>query len=102
MNILIIPSAELSYNSGSVIFAKELYKHLISQNNNVYMLGNCLPEDLPSQYQANIIIKRHLLFHPIIDDRPVSNEQHFLMLRDLIDGINQVIQRAKKSYSCSR
>lgn len=45
MKIVIIPSADLSYNSGSVIYAKELFKYLLNEGHEVYMLGICVPED---------------------------------------------------------
>lgn len=36
MNIAIIPSADLNYKSGSVIYAKNLFKFLINKNHFEY------------------------------------------------------------------
>ena len=43
MKIALIPSADLSYNSGSIIYAKNLYKYLIDNHHEVFMLGSKMP-----------------------------------------------------------
>lgn len=72
MNIAIIPSADLNYNSGSVIYAKNLFKFLINKNHNVFMLGSKIPEDMNDKYINNIFIKSKILEHPVIDDDSVK------------------------------
>lgn len=91
MRIVIIPSADLSYNSGSVIYAKRLFSFLLNAKHDVYMLSNCIPNDLSSEEQQHIIVKEHLLFHPIIDDREVSDNMYYLMCRDILDAISFVV-----------
>lgn len=90
MNVIIIPSAELSYDSGSVIYAKNLFKELTQMGHNVKIIGQCIPQDL-MQYKHNIIVKQNLLFHPIIDDRKVEDEQYAKMLIDLLSAITDTI-----------
>ena len=96
MRILIIPSADLSYNSGSVIYAKKLFMYLVDSGHDVYTLGNCLPNDMSQKYISNIIVKSNLLFHPIIDDRFVSNEMYFYMLKDILDAVDYIKQKFGK------
>lgn len=62
MKIVIIPSADLSYNSGSVIYAKELFKYLLNEGHEVYMLGICVPEEINEEYKANIKVKKIFCF----------------------------------------
>ena len=96
MRIIIIPSADLSYNSGSVIYAKRLFSYLLDAGHEVYMLSNCVPSDLTSREQNNIIVKERLLFHPIIDDREISNEMYCLMCCDILEAIAFVTSRYGK------
>ncbi len=90
MNIVIIPSAELSYDSGSVIYAKNLFKELIKLGHKVKIISQCVPKDL-ILYKENIIVKKNLLFHPIIDDREVYSQQFSNMLVDLLDAIKETV-----------
>ena len=94
MNILIIPSAELSYNSGSVIYAKKLYAYLLKKGHKVKMVGQSNPFN-KSPLKDNIIVKKDLLFHPIIDDRPISSLSYSKMLISLLDAINETINEFK-------
>lgn len=90
MNIAIIPSADLNYNSGSVIYAKNLFKFLINKNHNVFMLGSKIPEDMNDKYINNIFIKSKILEHPVIDDREISNKEYYEMIKEIIDFILEV------------
>uniref|UniRef100_UPI00402985CA glycosyltransferase family 4 protein n=1 Tax=Eshraghiella crossota TaxID=45851 RepID=UPI00402985CA len=92
MKIVIIPSADLSYNSGSVIYAKELFKYLLNEGHEVYMLGICVPEDINEEYKANIKVKKNLLFHPIIDDRPIENIQHLKMGEGILEALTEIYE----------
>lgn len=96
MRILIIPSADLSYNSGSVIYAKKLFVYLTKIGHDVYMLGNCMLSDILNDISTNIIIKNNLLFHPVIDDRYVSNEMYFYMFRDILDTVSYINSKIGK------
>lgn len=90
MKVAIIPSADLSYNSGSVIYAKNLYKFLFDKKHTPYLLGSKLPNDLTEKYLDNIIIKNKILEHPIIDDRQISNHEYADMLHTIIEFILEV------------
>lgn len=73
MNIAIIPSADLSYNSGSIIYAKNLFNYLHKNNHKAYLVGSKLPKDIEPEYLKYITIDKKILEHPIIDDRPISD-----------------------------
>lgn len=96
MNIVIIPSGDLSYNSGSVIFAKKLFLNLTLNGHVVFMLSNCMPNDIDSSYNENIIVNKDILFHPIIDDREVTNEDYYKMLLALLDGLRKILSKVGK------
>jgi glycosyltransferase involved in cell wall biosynthesis len=76
MRIAIIPSADLSYNSGSVIYAKKLFSYLHSKGHCAYLLGCKPPDDLPSGLMPFVRLDQRILEHPIIDDRPVSHRDY--------------------------
>lgn len=76
MKIAIIPSADLSYNSGSIIYAKKLFQYLHQNGHEAFLLGSKKPNDIPEEYMKYIIINQHLLEHPIIDDRKVENLEY--------------------------
>ena len=92
MKIVIIPSAELSYNSGSVIYAKMLFEYLLNEGHQVYMLGNCIPDDIDEKYKKFIKVGSDLLFHPIIDDRVVSDIQYMKMHTNILDIITEIYE----------
>jgi glycosyltransferase involved in cell wall biosynthesis len=92
MKIVLIPSAELSYNSGSVIYAKMLFKYLLDSGHQVYMLGSCIPEDIDEKYRKFVKVGKNLLFHPIIDDRYVSDVQYIKMYIDILALITDIYE----------
>lgn len=92
MKIVIIPSADLAYNSGSVIYAKLLFEYLIDKGHEVYMLGMCVPNDVDENKKNRIKVKENLLFHPIIDDRPIENIQYLRMGSDILDALIEIYQ----------
>lgn len=92
MKIVIIPSADLSYNSGSVIYAKRLFEFLLSQGHEVYILSSCIPDDICEEYKGYVKVKGHLLFHPIIDDRPIENLQHLKMGADILSALIEIYE----------
>lgn len=92
MRIVLIPSAELSYNSGSVIYAKMLFEYLLNSGNQVYMLGNCVPEDINEEYKQFVKVGVDLLFHPIIDDREISDVQYMKMYTNILTLITDIYE----------
>lgn len=92
MRIVLIPSAELSYNSGSVIYAKMLFEYLLNNGHDVYMLGNCVPQDIDEKYKKYIKVGENLLFHPVIDDRYVSDLQYMKMYIDIVTIITEIYE----------
>ena len=91
MRILIIPTADLSYNSGSVIYAKKLMKYLLGKGHDVYMISKSMADDLSEDEKKRIILRETLLFHPIIDDRIISDHMYYKMCIDILDAVNHVI-----------
>lgn len=75
MRIALIPSSDLSYDSGSIIHAKRLFSTLIEKGHDVHMLGSKIPKDIELQYLSRIHIDNQILDHPIINDRDVTDEQ---------------------------
>lgn len=76
MHIAVMSSADLSYDSGSVVFAKQLINHLVDQGSEVSALSNARPAGLAISAKASIAVRAPLLEHPIITDRFVSDEQY--------------------------
>lgn len=93
MNIAIIPSADLSYNSGSIIYAKNLFNYLHSKGHRAFLIGSRVPEDISQDLMAYIIIEPSLLNHPVIDDRTVTNREYidsiFAISRYLLDIVDR-------------
>lgn len=87
MKIVLIPSADLSYNSGSIIYAKSLFEYLLDNGQEVMMIGSCIPNDIKDKYKKYIKVGKKLLFHPIIDDRYISDLQYFDMYLELMNII---------------
>ena len=73
MKIAIVPSADLSYNSGSIIYAKNLFRYLRDRGDDAFMIGSKPPNDMPSDLLRFIHVDQRILEHPIIVDRPISN-----------------------------
>lgn len=96
LKILIIPSADLSYDSGSVIYAKKLFTYLLKHGHEVYMLSNCVPKDFTSYEKKHIVVKENLLFHPIINDREVNDWMYFAMCKEIIDAAETIMKQIGK------
>ncbi|CAD5197878.1 glycosyltransferase [Pseudomonas sp. FEN] len=75
MNIAFLPSADLSYESGSIINALITIKGLKELGVTVATLAQKLPIDINTPID-NISTNPKLLEHPIITDRYITDEQH--------------------------
>ncbi|HEY2493758.1 MAG TPA: glycosyltransferase family 4 protein [Paenibacillus sp.] len=84
MKIAIVPSADLSYNSGSIIYAKNLFKYLHANGHQAFLLGSKKPADIPEPLMPYVIINPLLLEHPIIDDRKVSSQEYSMSLSTVV------------------
>ncbi|WP_081949690.1 glycosyltransferase family 4 protein [Paenibacillus durus] len=85
MKIAIVPSADLSYNSGSIIYAKNLFEFLHSHGHEAYLLGSKPPDDVSDELMRYIKIVPFLLEHPIIDDREVSSVDYAQSLSAIVN-----------------
>ncbi|OAB47996.1 glycosyltransferase family 4 protein [Paenibacillus antarcticus] len=94
MRIAIVPSADLSYNSGSIIYAKNLFKYLRTNGHQAFLLGSKKPTDIPEYLMPYIIINPLLLEHPIIDDRKVSSLEYSMSLSTVVNYLLEL----KKEY----
>ncbi|MFF2154597.1 glycosyltransferase family 4 protein [Paenibacillus chitinolyticus] len=95
MKIAIIPSADLSYNSGSIIYAKNLLRYLHARGHEAYLLGSKMPDDLPVELRSYIRIAPELLEHPIIDDREVATLEYGKSLNAITDYLLQLHQESE-------
>lgn len=75
MRVALIPSADLSYESGSVLFALQLYRYLVRTGHSVTILGSS-PPTVPWRVEArDLSLNTEILEHPVITDRPVSSDE---------------------------
>lgn len=91
MNICIIPSAELSYESGSTIYAHKLSKYLSNNGNKVFVICSKLPKEPVKDIEYRLL---DIMEHPVIDDYPVSNERMF----ESIERISKEIMELNDKY----
>lgn len=75
MRIAILPSADLSYESGSVIHAKRLLSYLLQRGHEVCLLASRDPLGLSEAERHCVHVDRSVLEHPVIDDRPIADAQ---------------------------
>ena len=90
MRIVILPTGDLAYNSGSVIYIKNLFKFLIQRGHQIYMIAKCMPKDIPEEYQGNIVVVESMIFHPIVDDRKIEKTQYYNMILDVLTTIKDL------------
>jgi glycosyltransferase involved in cell wall biosynthesis len=75
MRIAMLPSADLSYESGSVIHAKRLLSYLLERGHDVCVLASRTPSGLSATELRSVYVDDGVLEHPVIDDRPVQDSQ---------------------------
>lgn len=95
MRIAFIPSSDLSYDSGSIIHAKRLFSSLLDRGHDVYMIGSRMPKDIEHQYLSRIYIDEHILDHPIINDRDVTDEQLMYSFSSSFDFLQKLHRESK-------
>ena len=84
MNLCIIPSAELSYESGSTLYANQCIKVLADRNINVYVICSKLPLR-PDKRVRYIVLD--ILEHPVIDDYQVEDLRMWESISRIVDSI---------------
>ena len=93
MNICIIPSAELSYESGSTIYAHRLIKYINERGHKVFVICSKLPRKKVQDVNYRLL---DIMEHPVIDDYYVTNEKMwdsvYKILREIIiiDNENKI------------
>jgi L-malate glycosyltransferase len=70
-----LPSADLSYDSGSVIFAKQLANSLVNDGAEVHILAKCAPKGVSLDFRVRLEVQPELLEHPVVTDRAISDEE---------------------------
>jgi hypothetical protein len=80
MKICLIPSAKLSYESGSTLYAAMIANRLTELGHDVHVICSEMPKKSVEKTTFHLI---DILEHPVIDDYPVSN-------RDLLDTMNKL------------
>lgn len=73
MRIAILPSADLAYESGSVIHAKRLLSYLLERGHDATVLASRTPGGLTEAQLRHVHVDGEVLEHPVIDDRPVPD-----------------------------
>ena len=73
--IALLPSADLSYESGSVIQAKRLMRFLLAEGFDAWLLGSRSAPDFVDSAAAHVCVDPAVLDHPVIDDRPISDSE---------------------------
>lgn len=91
MNICIIPSAELSYESGSTIYAHRLGKYLCERGHKIFVICSKCPKEKIKGIEYRII---DIMEHPVIDDYYISNER---MLDSIYKITNEIIDINKNN-----
>jgi glycosyltransferase involved in cell wall biosynthesis len=89
MRICIIPSAKLSYESGSTIYADTLSRHLAQRGHEVHVLCSELP---PSSSPDVIFHILPILEHPVIDDYEVSSQSMVQTLHCISEKLSQLCE----------
>lgn len=91
MNICIIPSGELSYESGSTLYATELSEKLLSMGHEVYIICKTKPNF--AQLHERCLALPGILSHPVIDDYYVTDQE---ILKSIFEITLQIINLHKK------
>jgi glycosyltransferase involved in cell wall biosynthesis len=90
MKIALLPSADLAYNSGSVIHAKRWLRYLRSHGHEVHVLASRAPHDLDDELLRSVHVVPDLLEHPVIVDRPVSDRAWIASLTGSIAFLDRI------------
>src|SRR4051794_34188561 len=90
MRIALLPSADLSYESGSIIQAKMLLRYLLRQGHDVWGLASRPPTNLSEKESARIQVNPAILEHPIINDRPVSGHEFATSLSGSVNFLSSL------------
>lgn len=80
MNICIIPSAELSYESGSTLYAQNCINSLADLGHNIYVICSKLPRKTHRKVHYKLV---DIMEHPVIDD-------YFITDFRMWDSINRI------------
>lgn len=92
MKICLIPSAKLSYESGSTLYAAMVANSLAELGHEVHVICSELPKKSMEKVKFHLI---DILEHPVIDDYYVSNF-------DLLDTMNKLEDQLFKILSAER
>ncbi len=92
MKVALIPSSDLSYNSGSVIFAKNLFRHLWACGDEAFLLGSKRPLDVAVELQPHIYLDERVLEHPVIDDRGVHCREYAASINATVEYLLNVAE----------
>lgn len=92
MRIAILPSADFSYESGSIIYAKRLFGHLIGCGHDCHILSSRLPVDWNREWRDRLTVQEDLLEHPIIDDRVIETADYVRSLSIALRFLSDVHQ----------
>ncbi len=83
MNICVISSAKLSYESGSTLYAQNFVDYLEKAGNNVYIICSELPRIINDNVKYILL---DIMEHPVIDDYVVSDVK-------MLDSISKIVRK---------
>lgn len=75
MNIALLPSAELSWESGSIVNALILLRHFLRDGHAPRVLAYDYPREMTAEMRRCITLHSGVMRHPVITDRDVSDDE---------------------------
>ena len=88
MNICMIPSADIAYESGSTIYAADLCSALADAGHCVHVVCKTFPNRTSEKVFPHLI--EALLPHPVIDDYPISDQEIRNSIYALAEKIEEI------------
>lgn len=101
MRIAILPSGDLSYNSGSIIFAKRMLSYLSARGHDVHMIGSRAPSDMNPALMSRVTVADRLLDHPVFGDRVVTTRQYAESTAILVDYLGRLHDKEPLDLVCA-
>ena len=94
LHIALLPSGDLSYESGSVIYALSEIEEALGCGHCISVIVQKLPErNFPKSKRLSFIARASLLEHPVITDRPIPDDVFEHCQREIKGALREVHSR---------